>query len=219
MYWVFFHKHSRTFSNYSRRKGGISLIPHYHFHPLHIHLDISRAITAESLPLHIPSSRTQTGALFRKFHTPLVSEPGTSLIKQNDNAETRDDFAFQKWKKSKRFSAVNPLSRLNENVLSPNRFEQLAVEDDAKESANVEKYDDNSNNNPTRTTTKESHVSKAKLNLNYSSRPSKIANSQTHLTTHKGPTTVVNRRLENQNLYERKKVVPRRQTYGETLGK
>ena len=48
------------------------------------------------------------------------------------------------------------LSRLNENVLSPNRFEQLIVEDDAKESANVEKYDDNSNNNPTRTTTKES---------------------------------------------------------------
>ena len=71
------------------------------------------------------------------------------------------------------------LSRLNENVLSPDRFEQLTVEDDAKESANVEKYDDNSNNNPTRMTTKKSNVSEANLNLNYSSRPRKIANNHT----------------------------------------
>ena len=34
---------------------------YYHFHPLHRHLDISRAITAESSPLHIASSRTRTG--------------------------------------------------------------------------------------------------------------------------------------------------------------
>ena len=71
------------------------------------------------------------------------------------------------------------LSRLNENVLSPNRFEQLIVEDDAKESANVEKYNDNSNNNPTRKTTKESYVREANLNLNYSRRPRKIANNHT----------------------------------------
>ena len=75
---------SRTFSIHTRAGekgggGGISLIPHHHFHPLSRHLDISRAITAESLPLHIPSSRSQTVALFRKFGTPLVSEPGTSL--------------------------------------------------------------------------------------------------------------------------------------------
>ena len=37
---------------------GISLSPHYYFHPLHRHLDISRAITAEGSPLHIASSRT-----------------------------------------------------------------------------------------------------------------------------------------------------------------
>ena len=49
---------------------------------------------------------------------------------------------------------ANRLSRLNENVLSPNRFEQFTVEDDTKESANIGKYDDNSNNNSTRTTTK-----------------------------------------------------------------
>ena len=71
------------------------------------------------------------------------------------------------------------LRRLNENVLSPNRFEQLTVEDDAKGSANVEKYDDNSNNNPTRTTTKELYVRESNLNLNYSSRPRKIANNHT----------------------------------------
>ena len=75
----------------------------------------------------------------------------------------------------------------------------------------------NSNNNPARATTKESYVSEANLNLNYSSRLRKIANSQTHLTTHKRPTAAVNRRPENQDIYERKKVVPERQTYGETI--
>ena len=80
-------------------------------------------------------------------------------IKQNDNAETRHHFVFQKSKNTKRFNTVIRLSRLNENVLSPNRFEQLTVECNAKESANVEKYNDNSNNKPTRTTTKETYVS------------------------------------------------------------
>ena len=48
-----------------RGKGdGISLTPHYYFHPLHRHLDISRAITAESSPLHIGSSQTQTENLW-----------------------------------------------------------------------------------------------------------------------------------------------------------
>ena len=46
------------------RGRGISLTPHYHFHPLHRHLDISRAITAESSPLHIGSNRTRTGNLW-----------------------------------------------------------------------------------------------------------------------------------------------------------
>ena len=32
----------------------------YHFHTLHRHLDISRAVPAESSPLHIGSSRTRT---------------------------------------------------------------------------------------------------------------------------------------------------------------
>ena len=38
----------------------ISLIPLYHFHPLHRHLDISQTITTECSPLHIPKSRTRT---------------------------------------------------------------------------------------------------------------------------------------------------------------
>ena len=135
-------------------------------------------------------------------------------IKQDDNAETRDDFVFQKSKKNKLFNTVNRLSRLNENVLSPNRFEQLTLEDNAKESPNVEKYDHKSTNNPT-----ESYVSEANLNSNYSSRPRKMSNCQTHLTTHKRPTTVVNRRPDNQDVYQRKEVVPGRQTYCETIGK
>ena len=73
--------------------------------------------------------------------------------------------------------------------------------------------------NPTKITTKESYVSEGYLNLNYASRPRIIGNNQTHLTTHKRPTTVVNRKPENQDIYERKKVGPGKQTYGETIGK
>ena len=61
--WVFFHSHSRI--TRPQEKGeGISLTPHYHLHPLHRHLDISRAIPAESSPLHIGSSRTRAGNLW-----------------------------------------------------------------------------------------------------------------------------------------------------------
>ena len=44
--------------------GGHFLTPHYHFYLLHLKLGISRAITEESLPLHIASSRTRTGNLW-----------------------------------------------------------------------------------------------------------------------------------------------------------
>ena len=43
------------------REEAICLTSLYHFYPLHRHLDISQTITAESSPLHIASSRTQTG--------------------------------------------------------------------------------------------------------------------------------------------------------------
>ena len=60
--WVFFHKHSGF--TWQQGKGkSIYLTPLYHFYLLHRHLDISRAIAAESSPLHIAIRRTQTGNL------------------------------------------------------------------------------------------------------------------------------------------------------------
>ena len=53
--WVFFLKHSQ-FTGHQGKREGISLIPHYHFHPPHRHLDISLAITAENSPLHIATT-------------------------------------------------------------------------------------------------------------------------------------------------------------------
>ena len=38
--WVFFHEHSRI-TGLQEKGEGISLTPHYHFHPLHRQLDIS----------------------------------------------------------------------------------------------------------------------------------------------------------------------------------
>ena len=45
--WVFFHEHSRI-AGLQGKGEGISFTPHYYFHPLHRHLDISWAITAET---------------------------------------------------------------------------------------------------------------------------------------------------------------------------
>ena len=53
----FLYEHS-WITGLQEKEEGIWLTPHYHFHPLHRHLDISRAITAESSLLHIASSRT-----------------------------------------------------------------------------------------------------------------------------------------------------------------
>ena len=58
--WVFFHKHLRITGLQGKGKGeGISLTPQYYFHLLYRHLDISRAIAARSLSLHIASSRAR----------------------------------------------------------------------------------------------------------------------------------------------------------------
>ena len=61
--WIFCHDHSRI-TGLQGKWNSISLTPHYHFHPLHRHSDISRAITAESSPLHIASRRTRSGNLW-----------------------------------------------------------------------------------------------------------------------------------------------------------
>ena len=57
---------SRPFTNHKAEwnEKGVSLIPDYHFHPHHIHLEISRAIIAENLPLHIASSLIRNGNLW-----------------------------------------------------------------------------------------------------------------------------------------------------------
>ena len=57
--WVFFHEHSQI-TGLQGKGEGISLTPHYHFHPLDRHLDIRQATTADSSNLHIASNRTRT---------------------------------------------------------------------------------------------------------------------------------------------------------------
>ena len=61
--WVFFHNHSQI-TGLQLKGEDISLTPNYHFHSLDRHLDISRAITAKSSPLHIGSSWTRTRNLW-----------------------------------------------------------------------------------------------------------------------------------------------------------
>ena len=57
---------SRTFTNHRTawEREGISLTPHYPFHLLHRHLDISWAITAKSSLLYIVSCRNRTRNLW-----------------------------------------------------------------------------------------------------------------------------------------------------------
>ena len=56
--WALFHNHSRITGLQGKREGN-PLVPHYQSHSLHRHLDSSWAITAESSPLFIGSSRTR----------------------------------------------------------------------------------------------------------------------------------------------------------------
>ena len=44
---------SQTFTGQERKAEAISLNLLYHFHPLHRHLDVNQAITAESSPQHM----------------------------------------------------------------------------------------------------------------------------------------------------------------------
>ena len=62
--WVFFHGHSRVTGLQGNGEGFFFFLTrHYPFHPLHRHLDISRASTAESSSL-LAGSRTRTGKLW-----------------------------------------------------------------------------------------------------------------------------------------------------------
>ena len=44
---------SQTFTGQQGKGDAIFLTPLYHFHPLHRHLEVNQAITAESSPQHI----------------------------------------------------------------------------------------------------------------------------------------------------------------------
>ena len=76
--WVFFHNYSWITGLQGKREG-ISSTPHYHFHPFHRHLDISQAITAESSPLHIGSSWTQTATF--SFRVQFTNHKATWTLK------------------------------------------------------------------------------------------------------------------------------------------
>ena len=61
--WDFSNEHSRITVLQEKREG-ISLTHHYHFLPLHGHLDIIREITVESSRLQIGSNRNQARNLW-----------------------------------------------------------------------------------------------------------------------------------------------------------
>ena len=82
-------------------------------------------------------------------------------------------------------------------MLSSNRSGQLTVEDDVKETVNVETIWWKPSKSATRTTTKKSCVSESDLNSNNCNRPSTNLNNQTYIKTLKRPTTVLNRRPGN----------------------
>ena len=69
--WVFFHEHYR-FTGQQGKREGIYLTFLNHFHLLHRHVNISRAITAESSPLQeLTSAHSEKPDSNRE---PLVSE-------------------------------------------------------------------------------------------------------------------------------------------------
>ena len=82
--WVFFHDHSRI-TEMQGKGEGISLAPHYHFHPLHRHLDITQVIAVESSPLYIGSSRARTRNLWFPSTNwyPLSYTPSYELLLEN----------------------------------------------------------------------------------------------------------------------------------------
>ena len=57
---VFFHDHSRITALQGKRGWGISLTPHYYFHPLH-KFRYQLGDYCRELPLHIAGSWTRTG--------------------------------------------------------------------------------------------------------------------------------------------------------------
>ena len=83
----FFYEHSRFIGQQGKGEA-ISLTPLFHFHPPHIHLEISRVISAESSLLHITSNQTQTGNIWfpsAKLLTTKLSALNGRLIMNPEN--------------------------------------------------------------------------------------------------------------------------------------
>ena len=74
--WIFFHEHSRI-TGLQGEGEGISLTSHCHFRLLHRHLDISRATTAESSPLHIAGRQTRNGTWTWGFQVQIANHQAT----------------------------------------------------------------------------------------------------------------------------------------------
>ena len=66
IYFLFRYSFTNIHDSQDNRGRGeaISLTPLYHFHPLHRHVDTSWTITAESSPLHIANTPSQTGDIW-----------------------------------------------------------------------------------------------------------------------------------------------------------
>ena len=78
-FYLGFLSHDIHYSQDSRGRGRLFLIPFYHFHPLHEDLYISGTITSESPPLHIASDRTRTENLWFLSASPLTSKLSTCI--------------------------------------------------------------------------------------------------------------------------------------------
>ena len=96
--WVLFHEHSRI-TGLQGKGEGIPLIPHWHFHPLHRHLDIGRVITKTSLEHELLTDvfhgfwqQASTGHLI--FRTILLMAVSGFYVFGVGHASTGTRFAF-----------------------------------------------------------------------------------------------------------------------------
>ena len=108
---VLLHDHSQITGLQGER--AFLVTPHYHFHPLHRHLGIRRAITAESSPLHIGSSPTRTGNLWFPSATALVY--GNSPPKSHEEDYLNQTFSknLQKYLQMNSFLKLAALLKIN----------------------------------------------------------------------------------------------------------
>ena len=110
----FFHEHS-WFTERHEKCEAISLSPLYHLHPLHRHLDISRAITVESSPLHRASSCTRTGNLWFPGASRYPLRVQTYIDMYDLRKETKT-----KWTQYRSLNAATKISWVRKLVISTN---------------------------------------------------------------------------------------------------